>query len=132
MDLSQFHFLIIDDDAFTCDLILRMLSKNGAQMIESLPDGKKAVARIEAIGKQPDIIICDLNMPEMDGIEFVHYLVQELYMGGIILISGSDRVILNAVKKLASTHFLNVLGFLEKPFTPESLITMLADFKKKE
>src|SRR5687768_879952 len=127
MDLSGYRYMVIDDDAFTCKLLSRLLQKYGADEAVTMSNGKEAIARINATD-MPDVIICDLNMPEVDGIEFVHFLGQELFRGGLVLISGSDKSILNAVMKLAKSKFINVLGTLSKPFTPQEVLDVLARF----
>jgi EAL domain-containing protein (putative c-di-GMP-specific phosphodiesterase class I) len=57
----------------------------------------------------------------MDGVEFVRHLARIGYAGGLVLVSGEDGRILQAVEKLAKAHNLNVLGALHKPVSPEQL-----------
>ncbi len=128
MDYPKYHYMVVDDDQFTRDLISRLLRKQGALNIECADDGKTAIARIHDTRRFPDIIICDLNMPDMDGVEFVNYLAEEMFTGGLILISGSDKVILNAVSRLGKAYFLSILGTLSKPFSPDQMMQFIAAY----
>lgn len=125
---SHYHYLIVDDDQFTCDLIASFLRKNGVTHIKVVNDGKPAIEHLASCAELPDIIICDLNMPTLDGVEFMRYLGQEFFNGGLILISGSDRIILDAASRLGQARFLNIIGMLPKPFVPEALVSHLETY----
>ena len=127
-DIPKYRYLIVDDDKFTCDLITLFLTKKGAAEVMVADDGKNAIEKLQAASTLPDIIICDLNMPNLDGVEFLHYLAEELFTGGIILMSGSDKILLNAVGRLGKAQFLTVLGTLEKPFSPDMLVEFLSQY----
>ena len=64
----------------------------------------------------------DLNMPEMDGIEFVRHLVGLHYQGSLILVSGEDERMLRTAEKLVRAHNIPILGYLHKPVKPEALV----------
>jgi len=129
-DIPNYSYLIIDDDKVTCALIKSLLSRQGASGIEVADNGKTAMKLIKAASRFPDIIICDLNMPDMDGVEFVQYLAHEYFTGGLILTSGSAQNMLNAVRRFGQAWFLNILATLPKPFEPEALLECLARYDK--
>lgn len=129
-DIPHYRYLIVDDDEVTCTLIKNLLSKQGASGIEVAGNGKLAMKLIEAAGQFPDIIICDLNMPDMDGVEFVQYLAEAYFPGGIILTSGTAQNMLSAVRRLGQARFLHVLDALAKPLKPEALLACIAGYDK--
>lgn len=128
--LADYSYLIIDDDQFICDLITNVLRKQGISRIAVAEGGQSAITHIKT-GNLPDVIICDLNMPEGDGVEFLHYLAGESFNGGVILVSGTNRAIMNAALRLGDARALDMLGMLPKPFTPDDLIQALSRYNKE-
>lgn len=125
--LADLKYLIVDDEEFIRTLIGRILEKIGAVNIRTANSGAGALATIDADGA-PDVILCDLNMPEMDGIEFLRHLVERDFKGGVALISGEDKRILDTVAQLGMAQNLTILGALSKPITPPALQELLEKF----
>jgi CheY-like chemotaxis protein len=69
----------------------------------------------------PDVLIVDLAMPDMDGIEFLKNLAQRGYDGGIIVLSGMSGAVLKAAESIAKASGLQVLGAFQKPISPQNL-----------
>lgn len=129
IELAKYRYLIVDDDQVTCDLITSLLRKIGVAQMTVATGGKAAVEAIKT-EELPDIIICDLNMPEFNGIEFLCYLAEAAFNGGIVLISASDTVIMRAALKLGNARALDMIGILPKPFTPDDLIKSISQYDK--
>ena len=119
-------FLVLDDDAIMRKLIARCLNTLGHHNIVACSSGIDTLQLLSRDAAPAEVILCDLNMPEMDGIEFLRNLAALGYGGGIILISGEDRRILHTAEALAKAHRLAILGYLEKPVRPEQLRAILA------
>lgn len=117
--------LIIDDEPFVLKLLQRqLLSLTDAEVVPC-DSAHAALAELEADAAQIFLIFCDLQMPEMDGIEFVRQLVAISYDKGLVLVSGEDTRILQTAERLALAHKLQLLGAIHKPATPEQLRQML-------
>jgi EAL domain-containing protein (putative c-di-GMP-specific phosphodiesterase class I)/FixJ family two-component response regulator len=129
-NLGELEFLVVDDEVFIRKLIIRVLGKMGADddKISASENGADAIAYLDDTQHQPDIILCDLNMPDMDGVSLMRHLATRKYRGGIILVSGEDKRILKAAEDLARAHDLNFLGALSKPVTPEPLQQLITSF----
>jgi EAL domain-containing protein (putative c-di-GMP-specific phosphodiesterase class I)/DNA-binding NarL/FixJ family response regulator len=107
--------LLVDDEIFSLKLLAHQLTQLGYEQVSSCENGAEALLRIEVENENPDLIFCDLQMPQMDGVEFVRHLARISYPGFLVLVSGEDERILQTVEKLANAHKLKVLGVLHKP-----------------
>jgi EAL domain-containing protein (putative c-di-GMP-specific phosphodiesterase class I)/FixJ family two-component response regulator len=122
---STLKILILDDEPFMVKLLEHMLTSLGFNQVTSYDNGKMALASFDSSNSQPDLILLDLNMPEMDGIEFVRHLGEKSYSGSIILASGEDARMLQIIEKLVSAHKILLLGSLQKPINQQELSLLL-------
>ena len=106
-------------------LLARMLTNQRFTSVALCESGRAALNRVDGVDTRPNLILLDLNMPEMDGIEFVRHLVERNYTGSLILISGEDERMLQTVEKLVQAHKITVLGHIHKPVKPEALSALL-------
>lgn len=115
------RILILDDDPFILKLLTRMLANLGFSSVDCSEDGTNALKLLDNVTTRPNLILLDLNMPGMDGIEFVRHLVERGYSGSLILVSGEDERMLKTTEKLVQAHKIPILGYLQKPVQPEAL-----------
>lgn len=118
---KQLSILIIDDEPFILDLTTRILKKLGYESLVTAADGQSALIKLVTSKKNPDLVICDMNMPGMDGIEFMRRANEARFEGGFILLSGEDQRILESAFEFATAYNLNMLGVLSKPLKPAAL-----------
>lgn len=128
MDNFGIRILVLDDDQFILKLLVRMLANLGYTSVSTCDSGQAALASIDSPQGAPDLILLDLNMPEMDGLEFVRHLLDRQYNGSLILVSGEDERMQQAAEKLARGHKITVLGHLHKPVSPEGLAKLLGNW----
>ncbi|MCX7168434.1 MAG: EAL domain-containing response regulator [Rhodocyclales bacterium] len=122
------RIVLLDDEPFMLKLIGHMLENLGFTAVSPYSSGVAALAALDAPSGQPELILLDLNMPEMDGIEFVRHLVQRNYAGSLVLISGEDERMLQAASKLVQAHKVKLLGHLQKPVSAGALAALLAQW----
>ncbi len=125
---SNLKILILDDDHFMLRLLTHMLTNQGFTSVSSCDNGVDALKKIDVADTCPDLILLDLNMPDMDGIEFVRYLVDRHYTGNLILVSGEDERMLQTAEKLVHAHKIPMLGYLHKPVSPEKLFALIENW----
>ncbi|MGN6826028.1 EAL domain-containing response regulator [Paucibacter sp. M5-1] len=127
----QPSLLLVDDDPFMLGMQSRMLRSMGFTMIGTAASAEAALALLSEGRAVVDVVICDLNMPGVDGLEFLRRLGDADFRGNIILLSGEGPRIIHAVQKLLSSRSLRILGALEKPAGRTSL-RMLLDLWQPE
>ena len=123
---SPFSFLVIDDEAFIQTLLVRQLRQMGASRIATASNGVEALAHLDAADPKPDVLLVDLSMPEMGGVELMRRLAERAYRGAVILVSGADQETLVVAEEVAKYREVAVLGFVRKPVKPEALAQLLA------
>lgn len=113
--------LLLDDEPFQLKLLEAQLRTLGFEHIIRHERARDAVPLFQGDHHAVDLIFCDLQMPDMDGVEFVRHLARNHYTGDLILFSGENERILDSVERLAQAHGLRVLGTLQKPVSMEQL-----------
>ena len=116
---------MLDDESFMLKLLAHMLVGLGFNSVQTCDSGNVALEWVGAPIGSPNLILLDLQMPEMDGIEFVRKLVEYDYTGNLILVSGEDERILQMAEKLIQAHQITVLGHLKKPVSVERLSLLM-------
>lgn len=122
---QSIQVLAVDDDTFMLELIGVALKGLGVDNVQCASTGASALAALDGSVDQIDLLICDLNMPGMDGVEFLRHLAGQEFTGDVALISGEDWRILKSVETLAGAHNLNIVGTYSKPITREKLADIL-------
>ena len=88
-ELQPLNLLVIDDDEFMLEVVTMTLARFSGTTVSACTDGAQALARIDS-GDQFDVVMVDLNMPVMDGVEVLRNLAVREFVGGILLFSGED------------------------------------------
>jgi EAL domain-containing protein (putative c-di-GMP-specific phosphodiesterase class I)/ActR/RegA family two-component response regulator len=122
---SEMSIMVVDDEVFMRRLLILTLGNLGYSVAHAYGSAALALEAIDCAARPPDLILLDLNMPAMDGVEFVRYLVERNYAGSLILVSGEDERVLQAAEKLVRAHHITVLGHVRKPVTADTLGMLL-------
>lgn len=134
MNFSELNFLVVEDDAFQRSLLINMLTSLEVATITSVENGKQALEVVRNVENSGPvhIALCDLNMPEMDGMEFLRHLGKEHHNIAIIITSALDGKLLESVAKMANMYGMKLLGTIEKPVTLTPLKRLLASYSYVE
>ena len=118
--------LVIDDEEAICELIEAVAESAGFSATSaSLP------ADIErAINGRFDLVVLDLSLGEVDGIEVMSRL-GALHRGmPLILVSGADQSLLDTAGRIAEMHKLRVIGTFAKPFSLDVLRAAMLEWSQ--
>jgi two-component system chemotaxis response regulator CheY len=115
--------MLIDDSRTILMSLSAILTRNGFT-VETASDGRDALAKLAAASvTRPDLIISDLNMPHMDGIEFVREVRKDVAMRStpiLMLSTESEEAKRQEAKSAGAT------GWLVKPIGAESLLKVIS------
>lgn len=119
---------IVDDDTLTCNLLKTIIEPIFGD-VETFQHPRAFLTL--TLNKQ-DIIILDLMMPDMDGIEVIRHLAAHKSPASLILISGYDSGVLHSAETLALSCGLNVINTFTKPMNTELLTCFLTSLSNKQ
>ncbi len=114
--------LIIDDSSVMRKIVERSLRQAGIDLTQVVEAGNGAEALTALQENQVDLILCDINMPVMDGLEFIKQLSGVVNAKGVPVImittEGSEAHVVQALS-------CGARGYIRKPFTPEQVKTQV-------
>ena len=129
MDLAiGLSVLVVEDHEFQRNRLIRVLQKFCFDEIHHAAHGVEALTKLNIV-KKIDLIICDLDMPEMDGIEFMRHLSDLGHPASIVISSAKDYSLTHSVEKMAKAYGLRLLGVIEKPVNTASVIKLIHKHK---
>lgn len=114
--------LAVDDEADFLDLIQQIGEGVGCEVITA---NSAQAFREQLARRQPALILLDLQMPGMDGIEALRYIARQGVGSGILLASGMDQRVLASARQLGDSLGLRMLGTLQKPAMLEDIEAVL-------
>ena len=124
--------LVVDDDPVILCALEAALRGLGVGEVLTAASGEKGLRLMDACQDQVAVVLCDLNMPEMDGVEYLRHLVARNYRGAIILLSGEDSRILSAARALADAHSFKFVAAISKPVEQARLAEILAAIEPQQ
>ncbi|NBI07869.1 response regulator [Senegalia massiliensis] len=109
------RILIVDDAAFMRMMIKDILSKNGYEIVGEADNGQKAIEKFKELN--PDLVIMDITMPEVDGIQAVKEIKKIDNNSKIVMCSamGQQAMVIEAIQAGAK-------DFIVKPFQADRVI----------
>jgi EAL domain-containing protein (putative c-di-GMP-specific phosphodiesterase class I) len=123
------RIILLDDDPLMLLLISRMLKRLGFENVMACSKGEEALQQLGSDRAPVDLIMLDINMPEMDGVEFIRRLAACRYTGSLVMVSGEGGRVFDSVARLIEAQQLRALGHLHKPVQPEQLAKLLQQLK---
>lgn len=122
--LNTLRILIAEDHDFQRQMLAQALHGLGAVTVHCAANGHEAMRIVRDPDTPVDIVITDLMMPDVDGIELIPMLRESRTAVSIVL-SSTNELALQAAEEIARGYGVPVLGVVTKPITPASLRPLL-------
>jgi len=120
----SFNVLIVDDSISMRAVIKKIILISGFKMGQCVEaaNGKEALKALE--DNWMDVIVSDINMPEMNGFELLQSLKEDDFLKHIPVILISTE---GSKERMRDAFNLGAKGFIKKPFTPEAVKQILCE-----
>ncbi len=124
MKKLKLKLLVIDDEADFAEFVADVAESMDFEVMKT--DNPTEFAAL--YNSELNIIVLDLFMPDMDGIELLRFLNERKSNASIIFMSGKDKGVLHSAQEIAEEQGMNVLGVLSKPFLVKQLKDVLSKY----
>jgi EAL domain-containing protein (putative c-di-GMP-specific phosphodiesterase class I)/CheY-like chemotaxis protein len=121
IELPKLRVMTVEDQPGQRALMRGMLAQLGISAVQEAENGQAALHAMAGLDRPLDVVITDLDMPGMDGVEFIRHLGHRHLACSLILASGMEPVLIGSVEAMARVQGLQVLGTLQKPIGMEEL-----------
>jgi DNA-binding SARP family transcriptional activator/EAL domain-containing protein (putative c-di-GMP-specific phosphodiesterase class I)/FixJ family two-component response regulator len=126
---ADYTVVVVEDHAFQRRTVVQLLRRLGVGTVKDAADGVEAL-RVLQEGPAPDVVICDIDMPGMDGVEFVTRVAECNLACSVVIASGLESNVLQAVEAIGEGHGLHILAALRKPLTARRLGEVLGQYTR--
>src|SRR5258708_30702388 len=124
--IARLRCLVAEEHGFQrwhCCNILRAL---GADAVFPAADGHAALELLSDPNSPIDVLITDLDMPEMDGVVLIRKLAERSLATSLIIVTAMDRSLMATAEAMARAYGVDFLGAIEKPVATKGLQALLA------
>jgi EAL domain-containing protein (putative c-di-GMP-specific phosphodiesterase class I)/CheY-like chemotaxis protein len=121
--------LIVDDSSVQRQHAVALCRELGIKLIYEASNGSEALQLLSMLVLLPSVMIVDLEMPGMDGVELIQQLQQREFVISLIVASSRESVLIESVKTMSQVLGLNVLDGLQKPLMLPGLRSALARYR---
>lgn len=111
--------LVVDDSERHRYEIISWLNSQNISKIYEAADGASALRLIKSLPAMPDVVILDLEMPGMDGVEFLQVLEEKDLRPAIIIVTSADDILIGSVATMIEAMGFKLLGSYQKPCSRE-------------
>ncbi len=132
MAFGKLSVMVVEDHGFQRRMALRLLAEIGVGQALEAADGIAALEHLRGLPEVCDLVLVDLDLPGMDGVELIGHLAQAKLARAVAVVSALDPALLNTVQTMGRAYGLRVLGSVEKPLTSAKLADLMAAYEAQE
>lgn len=129
LDVACLRFLVVEDQRFQRWVVGHALEQLGAKTVFSAGDGQTALEIYKSIEPPVDIVITDLDMPGMDGMEFIRHVGEFGMPVALIVATDHERSLLTSVETMARAYGVHLLEGIKKPVTAKKLAAAISRYQ---
>ncbi|HCT04229.1 MAG TPA: diguanylate phosphodiesterase, partial [Pseudomonas sp.] len=127
--MKPLSILIVEDHPLQHIYLQHLLSELGEFMLEAAQDGKEALERLRQ--RDFDLVLTDLLMPGMDGVQFIQSLASLRCKPALAIMSVASRRMLMAASLVAKNLDVEVIGLISKPVAADALRSLVEQLRRK-
>lgn len=132
MSIAELRVIVVEDHDFQRRTLVGLLKRLGAIHVAEAADGAAALEIFRASDANIDVVISDLDMPGMDGMELIRHIGESGLPVAIILTSAIDRAVMASVETMTKAYGITLLGAIEKPVTQRKIEALLQKHRPPE
>jgi EAL domain-containing protein (putative c-di-GMP-specific phosphodiesterase class I)/FixJ family two-component response regulator len=124
--------LVMDDSATARQMAMLIVQAAGYPDVCEAASARAALDMLSADACDIDVVLCDLMMPEMDGVQFLRYAAALPNRPALVFVSAGENVLLQGARDTAQARLFRVLGTVQKPITEDNIGRILRRLAEPE
>jgi CheY-like chemotaxis protein len=126
-DSKKLRVLVVDDQPAVCEVVADTIAYAGHEIVGKAKDGMEAVSLAKEL--QPDLVVMDISMPRMNGVEAMKAILGAKSAKRVLLMSGEYRSLGVTREEMMRE---GAAAFMEKPFNVSELFELLEQWAGEE
>ncbi|MGD1018739.1 MAG: response regulator [Verrucomicrobiia bacterium] len=126
-DGNKLRVLVVDDQPTVCDVVADTIAYAGHEIVGKARDGMEAVSLAKEL--QPDVVVMDISMPRMNGVDAMKAILGAKSAKRVLLMSGEYRSLGVTREEMMRE---GAAAFMEKPFNVSELFELLERWAGEE
>lgn len=122
--------LLLEENEEQLNYAANILRDLGVQNIRSYQLASEALDQMKV--HQPDLVICELHLLQMDGIAFLRHISESGFQGGVLVLSDVDETLKRSTETLIRAYGLRLIAMLGKPVQPDLMRNALIELSQQK
>ena len=125
LSLGGLTFLVVEDQPLRNRRFCKLLQALGAGRVLSADAARRALEILEIGRPRVDVVLCDLAMPDMDGIAFIRAMAERKLAIPLVIATYLERRLIGSIEAVAAEYGVPILGTIEEPVSTRKLQAIL-------
>lgn len=124
--------IVVDDSIVQRHHAMLLLQDLGIEHVYEASSGIDALHLLSHLPSRPNLMIVDLEMPSMDGVQLLNELNKKYSDIPVIVLSSREESLLNSVETMVKSTKMNVLAVIPKPFTSKKMLAAMHAYERSQ